>query len=34
MTKEYPIYTPCTLYKRDDRLRYTFTEMWAIVVTF
>jgi hypothetical protein len=33
MTKEYMIYTStlCTVYTRDDRLRYTLTEMWAIV---
>jgi hypothetical protein len=31
MTKEYTIYTLCTVCASDDRLRYTLTEMWAIV---
>ena len=34
MTKGYTICTLCTVYTRDDRLRCTVTDMWAIVVTF
>jgi len=34
MTKGYTIYTLCAVYIRDDRLSYTLTDMWAIVVTF
>jgi hypothetical protein len=34
MTKGYTIYSLRTVYTHDDRLRYTLTDMWAIVVTF
>jgi len=34
MTKGYTIHTLGTVYIRDDRLRYTLKDMWAIVVTF